>query len=181
MADRRPLDRFLIIYKDEFNADGLQMTDYEAINNLISKSMQMADDEKFDELQSCFAPGGEQIPGVGIAIPQHKIAALARRYSAEKGKLPQPQGLKHLAINRYIEINGETATSISELLSVVLTPDRGWHINSSGRYNDEFVKLDGAWLIKRRFVTWYKNLPLNPVDPEMANNLKAIIQEVLAS
>ena len=59
--------------------------------------------------------------------------------------------LRHVITNSVIELDGDTAaTGVCYVLTVVNRPERGPEILSVGRYEDEYRKVDGKWLIAKR-------------------------------
>ena len=61
--------------------------------------------------------------------------------------------LRHVITNSVIELDGDTtATGVCYVMTVVNRPERGPEILSVGRYEDEYRKVDGAWLIAKRTI-----------------------------
>lgn len=59
--------------------------------------------------------------------------------------------LRHVLTNSVIElISDTTATGFCYVMTVVVRPGGGPEILSLGRYEDEYRKVDGEWLIARR-------------------------------
>jgi hypothetical protein len=59
--------------------------------------------------------------------------------------------LRHVITNSVIELDGSSAaTGVCYVLTVVNRPDRGPEILSVGRYEDEYRKVEGEWLIAKR-------------------------------
>lgn len=59
--------------------------------------------------------------------------------------------LRHVITNSVIELTGDTtATGLCYVMTVVVRPEGGPEILSLGRYEDEYRKVDGEWLIARR-------------------------------
>jgi len=59
--------------------------------------------------------------------------------------------LRHVITNSVIELDGDTtATGVCYVMTVVNRPERGPEILSVGRYEDEYRKVDGEWLIAKR-------------------------------
>jgi len=59
--------------------------------------------------------------------------------------------LRHVITNSVIELEGgNAATGVCYVLTVVNRPERGPEILSVGRYEDQYRKVDGEWLIARR-------------------------------
>jgi hypothetical protein len=61
--------------------------------------------------------------------------------------------LRHVITNSVVELGGDgAATGVCYVLTVVNRPERGPEILSVGRYEDEYRKVDGAWLIAKRTI-----------------------------
>ena len=59
--------------------------------------------------------------------------------------------LRHVITNPIIELTGDTsAKGFCYVTTVVVRPGGGPEILSLGRYEDEYRKVDGAWLIAKR-------------------------------
>ena len=59
--------------------------------------------------------------------------------------------LRHVLSNSVIELTGDTtATGFCYVMTVVMRPGGGPEILSLGRYEDEYRKVDGEWLIAKR-------------------------------
>jgi hypothetical protein len=59
--------------------------------------------------------------------------------------------LRHVITNSVIDLTGETsATGFCYVMTVVVRPGGGPEILSLGRYEDEYRKVDGEWLIAKR-------------------------------
>ena len=59
--------------------------------------------------------------------------------------------LRHVITNSVIELDGDAdATGVCYVLTVVNRPERGPEILSVGRYEDQYRKIDGEWLIAKR-------------------------------
>lgn len=75
-----------------------------------------------------------------------------RRFNAGAAEGERSFGkLRHVLTNAVIELTGDTtATGICYVMTVVVRPGGGPEILSLGRYEDEYRKVDGEWLIARR-------------------------------
>lgn len=156
------------------------MSDHEEIRNLIARYAHHADDWEFEKQAALFAPDGVLVEG-GREIPMHTTnIELARNYVAALAAKPQPAGFKHIQANTAIEVDGDRATATSDLVSLRLSPDKGWSIGS-GRYDDMFVRIGGKWLFERRAVTFYRNLGLDPNDASRDADLDRLIDAAKAA
>jgi hypothetical protein len=59
--------------------------------------------------------------------------------------------LRHVITNSVIDLTGETtAKGVCYVQTIVMRPGGGPEIMSLGRYEDEYRKVDGEWLISKR-------------------------------
>src|SRR5690554_5310755 len=59
--------------------------------------------------------------------------------------------LRHVITNSVIDLGSPTtATGFCYVMTIVMRPEGGPEILSLGRYEDEYRKVDGEWLIARR-------------------------------
>src|SRR5690606_18964836 len=59
--------------------------------------------------------------------------------------------LRHVITNSVIDLSSETtATGFCYVMTIVMRPGGGPEILSLGRYEDEYRKVDGEWLIAKR-------------------------------
>jgi hypothetical protein len=150
------------------------MSDYDEIRNLIARYALYADDWQFEKQATLFMPDGVLIEG-GRELAMHSTnITLAKSYVQAMLEEPQPSGFKHLQCNSAIDIDGDHATALSDLLSLRLSSEKGWSIGS-GRYADVFVRVNGHWLFKSRTVTFYRDLGLDPTDLSRSVALEKLI------
>lgn len=146
------------------------MSDYEMIRNLIGRYAHYADDWETEKYASLFTADGVLVVE-GIEMPVHTTnKELARKYADALRDGPQPAGFKHIQANTVIEIDGDTATAVSDLVSLRLSPDKGWTFGS-GRYYDDIVRQNGEWLFRRRVVKWYRDFGQDPLDASKSASL----------
>lgn len=153
------------------------VSDYDEIRNLIARYSHYADDNDPEGYRSVYAKDGELVEH-GMPIPADRLPVLVAAYKRLIEEQAQPYGEKHLQMNTAIEVDGDKATAVTDLLMVVLRADSGWSIGGSGRYNDELIKENGHWRIKRRVVTLYKNAPFRLGDEQYSRRLRELMQEV---
>ncbi len=155
------------------------MSDYDAIRNLLASYSHYADDEDYEAYAGNYTEDGALVESGIVITPRAKIRELARRAAEMSAQAPKPSGSKHLQMNSAIQVNGDTATALSDLLVIRLDPENGWQIRGSGRYSDRLVKEKGRWRFKRREVTWYKNFGLDPLHPEHEAVLVGLLKDVM--
>lgn len=124
------------------------MCDAEQIRKLIARYAQAIDDARYDDLASLFAEDAEWVtPEGSVRGPQGVrdfMSAYRRRGAASDTKT------KHLATNSVIDIDGDTATALSDFIVVRSGPADGGTVVRAGRYEDAFTKQDGEWRFAKR-------------------------------
>lgn len=155
------------------------MSDYDEIRNLIASYSHYADDQDVDAYASNYTADGELIES-GISItPRSRIRELARRARELTASLPEPKGGKHLQMNSKIDLHGDRASVVTDLLTIQVDSGKGWFIRGSGRYYDQMVKEDGHWRIKRREVRWHHGLSIDPLNPGYEESLVRMLKDVM--
>ncbi|MGE2728676.1 nuclear transport factor 2 family protein [Mycolicibacterium vaccae] len=59
----------------------------------------------------------------------------------------------HRITNEAIEVDGDTATARAYVDALILSPDNTAGVNAAGFYDDELVRTDEGWRIRRRRFT----------------------------
>ncbi|MGE2837009.1 nuclear transport factor 2 family protein [Mycobacterium sp. SMC-4] len=59
----------------------------------------------------------------------------------------------HRITNTAIEVDGDTATSRAYVDGLILSPDNTSGVNATGFYDDDLVRTDTGWRIRRRRFT----------------------------
>jgi ketosteroid isomerase-like protein len=132
---------------DDITVD-FTVADELAIRTALARFCHRCDDGDFDGVGALFTPDCVfAFPAYGIAAngPDAITELLEKSHSR-----PEQRG-KHLTLNTVIESQGGRITSVSDYLylnPVSPTPTP----RLTGRYIDEFVEVDGQWLIARRDV-----------------------------
>jgi hypothetical protein len=106
---------------------------------------------------SVFTEDAELI-GAGRVLAKGREALYAvgesdrKRFNADAADGERSFGvMRHVVTNSVVDITGEdTATAFCYVLTIVNEDGVGPQIMSLGRYEDEFRKVDGQWLISRR-------------------------------
>jgi hypothetical protein len=96
--------------------------------------------------------------GVGEIKGREAIAAMVAnmRENAEAQRAADTSGLRpaagrHNIANIVIDVQGDTATSVSYWFHMGNSnPDRSAQLNSFGHYEDELAKVNGEWLFSKR-------------------------------
>ena len=119
------------------------MTDADEVRNTLARFCQCLDDRRFEEFSQTFAEDGSFGERLGRAAIYEWIshAELAQRPELKR---------KHAVTNVIVEIQGDRATSTSDLVMFDQVGDGPWSIRL-GRYTDELARQpDGKWLILKR-------------------------------
>lgn len=90
------------------------------------------------------AKGREALQAVGVND--------RKRFNANAADGERSFGaLRHVITNSVIDLTGETtAKGVCYVQTIVMRPGGGPEIMSLGRYEDEYRKVDGTWLIAKR-------------------------------
>lgn len=107
-------------------AHGLDARDLELFEGVWADDAQWQPSPTFD-----WCRGKEEI----LAMAEKIFSGVARTH--------------HLVTNHIIDIDGETATGMSDMLSENLAPDGQWS-RAVAKHQDRYVRQDGRWVIAHR-------------------------------
>lgn len=128
------------------------MSDEEAIRRQLARFIQLRDDKRFGEWAALFEPAGVFTYGTKVLVGREAIRA-------DVEELLRHDRGKHLCTNSVIDVAGERAAVVSDVvkLRVVDDPDgpSRYEVQVMGRYHDELVRTGGEWLFARRAVVLY--------------------------
>jgi hypothetical protein len=137
-ADEAALERFLIHELQSRYALAHDLTDADLYAAVFTE------DAELHGTGRLLAKGREALHAIGVNDRKRFNAGAAdgeRSFGA----------LRHVITNSVIDLTGETtATGVCYVMTVVVRPGGGPEILSLGRYEDEYRKVDGAWLIAKR-------------------------------
>jgi hypothetical protein len=122
------------------------MTDEEQIRRLQAVFCQHLDARRFEEWSETFAENGR------FGVRTGRAAILEGIRGGELARNPGLQR-KHTVVNAIIDIDGERATSVSDLVMYERSGDAPW-TTRLGRYRDELERRDGRWLFTARQLEW---------------------------
>lgn len=134
----------------------------EAIERFLIHELQsryaLAHDLTDPELYAAVFTEDAELHGTGRLLAKGREALHAvgvndrKRFNAGAADGERSFGaLRHVITNSVIDLTGETsATGVCYVMTVVVRPGGGPEILSLGRYEDEYRKADGAWLIAKR-------------------------------
>ena len=122
------------------------LEDKEQITQLLIDYGRHLDSRDLAAYAALFATDGEWVGGFGKVAGRANIQAFMEK---SLGTGPNRGGSYHIMSNFVITVKGDTATAWSRWTFV--TPgERGATIAQAGRYDDAFVRENGAWRFKRR-------------------------------
>jgi uncharacterized protein (TIGR02246 family) len=144
------------------------------IEDLMARYLFAIDYADWDAYVATFAPDGEMTFASGSWKGREAIRAAVTRFAEGIGRIyhtadGQPAKLRHIILQSVIRVEGERAWARTQWLEMANHgPGDEPKIGTYGVYEDEFVKLDGRWLIARRnvlneFIPRRSSGPENPV------------------
>lgn len=138
------------------------MLDRIQIEDLLTRYYNDLSQGKAHELSEYFTEDALLDVDGTVARGQAEIAGLYQRPEPDPNAPPaEPRGRGHMLLtNPIIEINGNTAT-VHVIWTGVMNQGIGKlpYIFEQGREDDELVKQNGKWLIKRRYITADGRMP----------------------
>jgi uncharacterized protein (TIGR02246 family) len=127
-----------------------QLEDQEAIRQVLIAYGEYLDARDYAAYASLFARDGTWTGGFGSATGPAGIQAMLERNLGR----PEPGFINrsnfHLMTTMSVEVRGDTATARSRYLFFTATPENRPQAALAGRYEDELVREDGQWKIRRR-------------------------------
>jgi len=132
--------------RESLEARVQRFADKEEITQVLLDYGRSLDARDFATYSSLFAMDGEWVGGFGSVKGPANIKAFMEK---NMGTGPNVANNYHLLSNFVITVNGDTATAWSRWAFVVPS-DRGAVISQAGRYDDTFVRENGAWKFKKR-------------------------------
>lgn len=144
------------------------------IEDLMARYMFAIDYFDWDAYVATFAPDGELTFAAGTSTGRDAIRTavtnfsrnIARSYHTADG---QPAKLRHVLLNSSIRVEGDRAWGTTLWMEMANHgPNDEMKVGTYGIYEDEFVRLDGRWLIAKRnvlneFIRGRNSGPGNPV------------------
>jgi len=120
--------------------------DYEAIHQLLARYAHIVDGPDPARVAELFEPDGE-FELLGQRFKGRPAVARSFQQFADLGVL---EGKRHLTVNALIEVDGDTATAVSDWIVPSLDAGTGaWTILAVGRYDDVLAKGD-HWQFRLR-------------------------------
>jgi ketosteroid isomerase-like protein len=150
--------------KESVEARLQRFVDKEEIQNVLLEYGRSLDARDFATYSSLFAADGEWAGGFGTVKGPAQIKAFMEKNMGTNGN---PTKNYHLLSNFVITVNGDTATAWSRW-AFVQPGDRGAAIAQAGRYDDTFVRENGAWKFKKRTASNDTGRPAGAAAPAAA-------------
>lgn len=144
------------------------------IEDLMARYMFAIDYFDWDAYVATFAPDGELTFAAGTTRGREAIRQTVMDFSQNIGRFyhtadGQPAKLRHVLLNSAIRVEGDRAWGTTLWVEMANHgPNDEMKMGTYGIYEDEFVRLDGRWLIQRRnvlneFIRGRNSGPGNPV------------------
>lgn len=144
------------------------------IEDLMARYMFAIDYFDWDAYVATFAPDGELTFASGTSRGREAIRTAVTNFSQGIGRFyhtadGQPAKLRHVLLNSSIRVEGDRAWASTLWLEMANHgPNDEMKMGTYGLYQDEFVRLDGRWLISKRnvlneFIPRRNSGPGNPV------------------
>jgi hypothetical protein len=120
------------------------VSDYDLILKTIACNNLALDDRRFEDCIATYAPDG--------SIAGHTGHAAIREFMLGQDLATRPElQRRHVNTNIAIELNGDEADAVSDLLLYDKVADGPWSLVAVGRYHDSFARqTDGTWLFTGR-------------------------------
>ena len=165
----------------KINSQRVQMSDYDAIRNLIASYGQSIDSRPRDPdfiashyVDDCsFTDNGVTLNG------RKQIKSLLDAAKAVDAQQPELSGTRHLQMNSVININDDKALATTQVVVLELGAEQGWKIRGCGMYTDN-IELDseGEWKFKSKEVTWFTSAGPDPLNPALGGLYKDFFNKI---
>jgi len=136
-----------------------RFVDRDEIQGVLLEYGRALDARDFTAYSNLFAADGEWIGGFGAVKGPANIKAFMEKNMGTNGN---PTNNYHLLSNFVIKVNGDTATAWSRWAFVQPQTTGGATIAQAGRYDDTFVRENGAWKFKKRTASNDTGRPSGP-------------------
>jgi ketosteroid isomerase-like protein len=144
------------------------------IADLMARYLFAMDYHDADAYAECFTEDGVLDWAMGVAKGREAIRAAARAFKEKIGEIFKdtsgaPAKLRHAVCQKAIRVDGDRAWNTGFWFEMTNGgPDGSIALPSFGVYEDELVRVDGAWLFRRRkiyneFLPGRESGPVNPV------------------
>ncbi len=126
------------------------LQDERDIREVLVRYGEYLDAKDYAAYAALFAKDGVWTGGFGSATGPADIQAMLEKNlgTAEPGYINRSSF--HLMTTMVVDVDGDTAKARSRYLFFTATPEDRPQVALAGRYEDSFVREDGAWKIKAR-------------------------------
>jgi len=126
------------------------LEDEKAIREVIVRYGEYLDARDYAGYASLFASDGEWVGGFGHVKGPAAIRQMLVDNLGEPAEGFVNKSSFHLMTTVVVDVDGDTAKARSRYLFFTASPDDRPVVSLAGRYEDEFVRENGEWKIKRR-------------------------------
>lgn len=165
------------------NSQRIQMSDYDAIRNLIASYGQSIDSRPRDPefiaslySEDCsFTDNGVTLSG------RTQIKSLLDAAKAAEAEQPEVSGTRHLQMNSVINITDDHALATTQVVVLELNSEQGWRVRGCGVYTDNIVlNNEGDWQFKSKEITWFTSAGPDPLNPALGDLYKNFFNSIKA-
>ena len=126
-----------------------RLEDAAAIQRLHHEYARCLDVRDIASYSLLFAEDGEWLSGESRAVGRAAIYDLVTQIMDDLWR-EQDGRTVHLVGNATIDVEGDTATGTVVWVFMRDSADSGPHVYLSGHYDDDYVRVRGSWLLRRR-------------------------------
>ncbi|MCL2396251.1 MAG: nuclear transport factor 2 family protein [Acidimicrobiaceae bacterium] len=118
------------------------MSDHDEIRKTFAQFCQFLDDRQFEDWAGLFTEDGvfNQLKGRAAVLDMISHAELASEPGLSR---------KHVIVNAIIDVDGDEARSVSDLVMYDRRGDSAWTVKI-GKYTDRLVRRGDRWLLADR-------------------------------
>ncbi len=125
------------------------MSDEEGVRRTLALYCQLCDDGRFDEWADLYTENAT----FSVLGRTHEGQAAIKGF-IEKAQGPEQRG-KHVCANPLIDVDGDTATAVTDYVFVARADGGSLAITSAGRYHDRLLRgADGRWRFTQRRIVF---------------------------
>jgi ketosteroid isomerase-like protein len=158
------------------DAERLQaLEDREEIRQIFVDYARYLDSGDHAGYASLFAPDGVLAAQLGEAVGPGAIQALLDKAMGPQVRGHLPASI-HVMTNQQIDVAGDSATAKTVWYYLTTDPDASPTVLQSGRYEDDLVRVDGRWKIKRHQIS--RVMGRSPMDDAPETRLDRLAARV---
>lgn len=135
--------------------------DIVAIQQLKSEYAFAVDEKRFDDLMDLFTDDivvDGSVTSGAVWRGKDEVRAGYSQFTGPIGAVDASAGIAHLAINSLVKVDGDTATGKFYFVPAHWGWDpeeRGVGFHGVGLYEDEYVRIEGRWRIRRVDISFH--------------------------